>query len=111
MEIYGNAASFNLENVLKQNITACDYYRNDCTALEDWQSVIDEVYNAVEHVEPWIGGNARGPSSAFCLLHRLFTLRMSVEEITATITHPDSPFIRAVSSCNCVMLLWGHLGS
>jgi hypothetical protein len=96
MEIYGNATTFNLETVLKQNITACDYYRNDCTRLPDWQSVVDEIYNAVSDVEPWIGGNARGPSSAFCLLHRLFTLRLSVEEVTATINHADSPFIRAV---------------
>jgi pre-mRNA-splicing factor 38B len=98
MEIYGNASTFNLENVLRQNITACEYYRRDCTALADWQSVIDEIYNAVEDVEPWIGGNARGPSSAFCLLHRLFTLRMSIEEVSATLNHADSPFIRAVGS-------------
>jgi pre-mRNA-splicing factor 38B len=96
MEIYGNAATFNLENVLKQNIAACDYYRNDCCQLGDWQSVIDEIYGAVEHVEPWLGGNARGPSTAFCLLHRLFTLKLSVDEIGATIAHKDSPFIRAV---------------
>ncbi|GBF98688.1 pre-mRNA-splicing factor [Raphidocelis subcapitata] len=96
MEIYGNPTTFNLETVLKQNITACDYYRNDCTRLTDWQAVVDEIYNAVSDIEPWIGGNARGPSSAFCLLHRLFTLRLSVEEITATINHADSPFIRAL---------------
>lgn len=97
MEIYGNPTTFNLENVLRQNIVACDYYRNDCVKLEDWQQVIDEIYNAVEHVEPWIGGNARGPSTAFCLLHRLATIRMSVEETSATLNHADSPYIRAVS--------------
>lgn len=98
MELYGNTSTYNLENVLRQNVTACDYYRNDCAALPNWQAVIDEIYNAVEHVEPWMGGNARGPSTAFCLLHRLFALRMSVEEITATLNHADSPFIRAVST-------------
>lgn len=96
MEIYGNPTSFNLENVLKQNIVAHDYYRNDCTRLTSWQAVVDEIYDAVDNVEPWLGGNARGPSTAFCLLHRLFTLRMSLEDITSTINHADSPYIRAV---------------
>jgi hypothetical protein len=96
MEIYGNASTYNLENVLRANITGCDYYRNDCAALPNWQAVVDEIYGAVDHVEPWLGGNARGPSSAFCLLHRLFALKMSLEEITATINHADSPYIRAV---------------
>ena len=96
MEIYGNPTTFNVENVLRQNITACDYYRNDCLRLASWQDVVDEIYGAVDHVEPWLGGNARGPSTAFCLLYRLFTMRMSADEITATLNHADSPYIRAV---------------
>ncbi|KAI8475811.1 MAG: PRP38 family-domain-containing protein, partial [Monoraphidium minutum] len=96
MEIYGNPTTFNVENVLRQNITASDYYRNDCAALPNWKAVIDEIYEAVDHVEPWLGGNARGPSTAFCLLHRLCALRLSQDEVTATINHADSPYIRAI---------------
>ena len=96
MEIYGNATTFNIENVLRQNILGCDYYRNDCGRLESWRDVVDEICAAVEHVEPWMGGNARGPSTAFCLLHRLLALRLSVEEIAATLSCPDSPFVRAI---------------
>jgi hypothetical protein len=51
----------------------------------------------VDYVEPWLAGNARGPSTAFCLLYRLFELKPTEEEVQATITHEDSVYIRAVS--------------
>lgn len=47
-------------------------------------------------MEPWLAGNARGPSTAFCLLYRLFELKPTEEEVQATITHEDSVYIRAV---------------
>jgi pre-mRNA-splicing factor 38B len=50
----------------------------------------------VDYVEPWLAGNARGPSTAFCLLYRLFELKPSEEEVQATINHEDSVYIRAV---------------
>ncbi len=52
----------------------------------------------MQNVEPWMSGNARGPSSAFCLMHRLFTLKISNREVKALLDHKDSPYIRAVRS-------------
>lgn len=101
MEIYGNPSTYNLENVLRQNILTSDYYRNTCLKLSSWEEVIDEIYYSVKDVEPWMSGNARGPSSAFSLLHRLFTLRLTEQQVRDTIRHEDSPYIRAVSSCVC----------
>jgi pre-mRNA-splicing factor 38B len=60
--------------------------------------VIDEIYESVTSVEPWLTGNARGPSTAFCCMYKLFTLNLSRREIGDTLSHPDSPFIRAVSA-------------
>ncbi|GFR41101.1 hypothetical protein Agub_g1746 [Astrephomene gubernaculifera] len=96
MEIYGSSTTFNLENVLRQNILGSDYYRQTCTTLNNWSDIVDEIYENVDHVEPWMSGNARGASSAFCLLHRLFTLKLSVKEIKDMLDHRDSPYIRAV---------------
>jgi hypothetical protein len=70
--------------------------------LTTWTEVIDEIYNEVEHVEPWMGGNARGPSTAFCLMFKLCQLKLTTQQIRNTLDHADSPFIRAVrprSSC------------
>lgn len=96
MEQYGNPSTYNLESVLKQNIGNSDYYRNDCSKLTTWEEVIDAIYDQVDYLEPWLAGNARGPSTAFCLLHRLFVLKPTEEQVRETITHQDSPYIRAI---------------
>lgn len=51
---------------------------------------------SVDHVEPWMSGNARGSSTAFNLLYRLGQLRPSGKEIRLMLDHKDSPYIRAV---------------
>lgn len=51
---------------------------------------------AVSHVEPWMGGNARGPSSAFCLVARFAEMRLNNGQISRLLAHEDSPYIRAV---------------
>ncbi len=70
MEQYGNTATFNVESVLQKNIVNSEYYRDTCMKLGTWEEVVDEIYYSVQDVEPWMSGNARGASSAFCLLYR-----------------------------------------
>lgn len=70
MEQYGNQSTYNVESVLHKNITGCEYYNKTCAKLENWTQVVDEIYDTVSDVEPWMSGNARGASTAFCLLFR-----------------------------------------
>ena len=70
MEQYGNTATYNMESVLRKNIVDSEYYRDTCLKLTSWAQVVDEIYYSVADVEPWMSGNARGASTAFCLLHR-----------------------------------------
>ncbi|MEW5303276.1 MAG: hypothetical protein WDW36_005983 [Sanguina aurantia] len=92
-----STTGFGLESVLRQNIVNSEYYRSSCMTLKTVSEVVDEIYNNVQHLEPWMSGNARGPSSAFCLMHRLFTMRVTEDELQAMIDHEDSPYIRAVA--------------
>jgi pre-mRNA-splicing factor 38B len=98
MQQYGNPASFNIENVLTQNIINSDYFRRQCVDLKTWEELVDEIFDNVTDVEPWMSGNARGPSSAFCLLYRMGQIKPTVEQVNETIRCKDSPYIRAVSS-------------
>ncbi|XP_055474113.1 pre-mRNA-splicing factor 38B [Psammomys obesus] len=68
----------------------------------------------VTHVEPWekgsrktagqtgMCGGVRGVgtggivSTAFCLLYKLFTLKLTRKQVMGLITHTDSPYIRAL---------------
>ncbi|KAK9819895.1 hypothetical protein WJX72_003744 [[Myrmecia] bisecta] len=96
MEQYGNQSTFNVESVLRKNITDGEYYRDTCLKLGTWEEVVDEIYYNVTHVEPWMSGNARGASTAFCLLYRLFNLKLTEKQVQDLLEHPDSPYIRAV---------------
>ncbi|KAL0396373.1 UNVERIFIED_CONTAM: Pre-splicing factor SR-like 1 [Sesamum calycinum] len=64
--------------------------------LETYHEVIDEIYVTVTHVEPWMTGNCRGPSTAFCLLYKFFTMKLTVKQMHGLLKHPDSPYIRAI---------------
>ena len=70
MEQYGNTSTYNMESVLRKNIVDSEYYRDTCMKLTTWGQVVDEIFYSVTDVEPWMSGNARGASTAFCLLHR-----------------------------------------
>lgn len=96
MEQYGNLTTYNLEAVLQRNVVNCDFYKNSCSELHTWSDVVDQIYYQVDYVEPWLAGSGRGPSTAFCLLYRLFTLKPTEEEVRATVDHEDSAYIRAV---------------
>ncbi|KAI8111362.1 hypothetical protein M9435_003863 [Picochlorum sp. BPE23] len=97
MEQYGNTSTFNIDSVIVRNIrTGSLYYTKSCQILEKPIEVIDEIFEKVDHVEPWMSGNARGPSTAFCLLYRLGEVRPTSSDIRIMIEHRDSPYIRAI---------------
>ncbi|KAL2521946.1 pre-mRNA splicing factor SR-like 1 [Forsythia ovata] len=84
-----------LEKVLCMNILSSDYFR-DLLRLKTYHEVIDEIYVTATHVEPWMTGNCRGPSTAFCLLYKFFTMKLTVKQMHGLLKHPDSPYIRAI---------------
>jgi hypothetical protein len=127
MEQHGNTTTYNVENVLRQNIQSSEYFSKTCQEMTVFEHIVDEIYENVDHVEPWMSGNARGPSTCFCLLFRLFELKLNVKQVLAKrnvamqadllvynslgtqikdlIDHRDSPYIRAVrrlveATCN-----------
>jgi pre-mRNA-splicing factor 38B len=68
----------------------------------------------VNHLEPWEKGSRRTQgltgmcggvrgvggggivSTAFCLLFKLYTLKLTRKQVVGLITHKDSPYIRAL---------------
>ncbi|XP_057439125.1 pre-mRNA splicing factor SR-like 1 [Lotus japonicus] len=84
-----------LEKVLCMIILSSDYFK-ELYRLKTYHEVIDEIYNQVDHVEPWMTGNCRGPSTSFCLLYKFFTMKLTVKQMHGLLKHPDSPYIRAI---------------
>lgn len=82
--------------------------------LKTYHEVVDEIYYNVNHLEPWEKGSRRTSgqtgmcggvrgvgaggivSTAYCLLYKLFTLKLTRKQLNGLITHCDSPYIRAL---------------
>ncbi|CAL5044697.1 unnamed protein product [Urochloa decumbens] len=97
MEIQSSGRSIDvlMEKVLSVNILSSDYFK-ELYKFKTYHEVVDEIYHQVDHVEPWMTGNCRGPSSAFCLLYKFFTMKLTVNQMHGLLKHPDSPYIRAI---------------
>ena len=113
--------TFNLNKVLLQNIKKSPYFLKLCTQITNWSQAVDEIYYKVDHLEAWSVGEfiiclsywtyiyfkfisyrithiyvslgGKVPSSAYCILLRLFLLRVSKKEMNEMLIHPDSPYI------------------
>ena len=93
---WGPDDSFHLNPMLLQNMIKSQYFQKCCRDITDWTSLVDEIYYQVTHLEPWAVGSTRDPSTAFCLLLRLFTLRCTEKQMKLLLDHADSPYIRGI---------------
>ncbi|KAF8566937.1 hypothetical protein P879_10791 [Paragonimus westermani] len=114
LKLWGNQQTMNLNTMIYTNIVQSPYFKTNLIELKTYHEVIDEIYYKVEHLEPWergsrkIGGQTgmcggvRGVgtggivSTAFCLLYKLFTLKLTRKQLKGLLDHPDSPYIRAL---------------
>ncbi|XP_054271280.1 pre-mRNA-splicing factor 38B-like isoform X1 [Macrosteles quadrilineatus] len=114
LPLWGNERTMNLNALILTNIQSSHYFKVNLYELKTYHEVIDEIYYKVSHLEPWekgsrktagqtgMCGGVRGVgaggivSTAYCLLYKLFTLKLTRKQVNGLITHPDSPYIRAL---------------
>ncbi|XP_033227996.1 pre-mRNA-splicing factor 38B-like isoform X2 [Belonocnema kinseyi] len=114
LPLWGNERTMNLNPLILTNIQSSHYFKVNLYELKTYHEVIDEIYYKVNHLEPWekgsrktagqtgMCGGVRGVgaggivSTAYCLLYKLFTLRLTRKQLNGLINHPDSPYIRAL---------------
>ena len=92
--LWGNDTSFHFNPLLLQNCIQSPYFQKCCEKINDWKALVDEIYYEVKSLQVFQVG--KQPSTAFCLLLRLLTLRMTPQQLESTLSHPDSPYIRAI---------------
>lgn len=95
LPLWGPDDSFHFNPLLLKNTIHSPYFQKSCRELNDWNAVIDQIYYEVTHVQPFSSAD-KLPSTAFCLLLRMLTLRMTDHQLELTLKHPDSPYIRAI---------------
>ena len=88
--------SYNFHNILWQHLRSSYYFRG-LYKTTTFSGVVDKIYYDVEHCEPMMP-SSRGPAASpcFCLVYKLFLMRLTDREVETLLTHGDSPFIRAV---------------
>ncbi|CAL1579785.1 unnamed protein product [Knipowitschia caucasica] len=114
LPLWGNEKTMNLNPMILTNVLSSPYFKVQLYELKTYHEVVDEIYFKVNHVEPWekgsrktagqtgMCGGVRGVgtggivSTAFCLLYKLFTLKLTRKQLMGLITHSDSPYIRAL---------------
>ncbi|KAI8971704.1 PRP38 family-domain-containing protein [Mycotypha africana] len=93
LETWGNETTMNLNAIIYQNILSSPYFRS-LYSKKTFHEVVDEIYNEVHVLTPFIKGNQ--PSTAYCCLFKLWTLRLTIKQIENMVDHEDSPYIRAI---------------
>lgn len=84
----------NLPNILLINIQSNGYFK-DLLRLRAFQDVVDEIEEKVEYIEPWIP-RTRTPSTAFCLLYKLFTVRMTAAQLKDMLRSNQQQMVRGM---------------
>lgn len=54
--LVGPDDTFNIHPMLLQNISKSPYFLKCCEKLTDWNTLVDEIYYEVKHMEPWTAG-------------------------------------------------------
>lgn len=106
----------NLNPLILTNIQGSPYFKVELFGVKTFHEVVDEIYYKVDHLEPWATGSrktagrsqtgmcggVRGVSaggivsSAYCLLYKLYTLKLTKKQVMGLINHCDSPYIRGL---------------
>lgn len=95
LPIHGSTTTFNLNNLLYNNILENSYFR-DLYQLRTYHEVIGEIQRSCLHVEPWQTGTSRHPSSSFCLLMKFFVMKLTLKQMNGLLDFDENPFVRAI---------------
>eukprot|EP01029_Cantina_marsupialis_P004528 TRINITY_DN146098_c0_g2_i1.p1 TRINITY_DN146098_c0_g2~~TRINITY_DN146098_c0_g2_i1.p1 ORF type:complete len:573 (+),score=128.73 TRINITY_DN146098_c0_g2_i1:158-1876(+) len=93
--IHGNTTTFNINALLLENIKSSRYFQTllEFNTVED---LFQEITDRVKSVEPLATGASRDPSTAFCILYRLFCIRLSYKDMNAMLKYKHSPYVPAL---------------
>ncbi|KAI9297259.1 PRP38-domain-containing protein [Neoconidiobolus thromboides FSU 785] len=83
----------NLNNIVYSNIKLSMYYKS-LSEITEVHELIDEIYNSVDYLEPFTTGSV--PSSCYCLLFKMWNMKLNGKQIRTFVDSKDSPYIRAL---------------
>lgn len=112
MQLWGNQTTMNMNNLVLENIVQSTYYKNYLIEVTTFQQAMEEI-GYITHLEPWERGTRKAPgtgmcggvrgvssggviSTAFCILYKMFTLRLTRKQLVSMINHTQSVYARGI---------------
>eukprot|EP00808_Paulinella_micropora_P024489 g8270.t1 len=87
--------NYNLNPMLLNHIVESPY-SHTLGAMTTVKELLEEVRSEVTHLEPYATTKStRLPSTAFCILYRLFVIRVTVDQLSMMVRH-QLPLVRGV---------------
>ncbi|KAF9143392.1 PRP38 pre-mRNA processing factor 38 domain-containing protein B [Mortierella sp. GBA39] len=90
---HGNERTMNLNSVIFQNIIDSPYLKT-IAELETFHEVQTEAQRNVKSMEPFLKGTT--PSTAWVLMYKFWTLRLTVRQIEGLIDNAHSVYLRGL---------------
>jgi pre-mRNA-splicing factor 38B len=88
-----NKQTFNFNAMLREQILKSTYFKS-LMNIENFEGVVDELYQYAESAEVYGAGTTTVPSTFFCCLFRLFTIGISADEVMQLVHNQESAYIR-----------------
>lgn len=95
MPIWGDKNTWNISSLMRKNVFASAYFNKELFNLRDLTSVLEEVKKHAQSIEPWIKGSCNTPSTLFCILIKLFILKLTEGQLRFVLDSAN-PFIKIV---------------
>jgi pre-mRNA-splicing factor 38B len=91
--IFGDQQRGNLNSLLYNNIQACQYFTDVCMQMS-YPEIVQQIVQNVNYIEPWAVGTTGVPSTLFCCLYRLMTLKLTESQVKFLINKKEFPYLR-----------------
>ncbi|OEH79547.1 prp38 family domain-containing protein [Cyclospora cayetanensis] len=88
-----DSTTYNVNQLLRGNIMSSEYFKS-LHQFKSFQEVVEELAAFAEHAEPYCAGSTRAPSTLFCCLYKLFTLKLTEKQMHTLLNNRDSPYVR-----------------
>jgi len=78
--VHGDSKTCNISDLLRNNIMQSSYFQ-DLYKLRGPSEISDEIVEHVKSVEPWTSGTTGLPSTLFCCLYKLMTMKLTEKQV------------------------------
>mmetsp|Transcript_157009 Transcript_157009/g.277160 ORF Transcript_157009/g.277160 Transcript_157009/m.277160 type:complete len:632 (+) Transcript_157009:109-2004(+) len=90
-----NSKTFGFSPLLQTHIVESAHLKALLT-LENFDQLVDEMYQFADNIEPYMANSSTTPSALFCCLYRVFTMGIDARQLRRLIDNQDNPYVRAV---------------